>query len=207
MEKLETEPKNLRRKRNTISKEEILLTALKLINSHGVEKLNMRSIAKELKASVGSIYNYFENQEKIIQELLYRGEKKLYKDILNAKSETKSPKEELIKIAYAYWNFATENIELHKLMFSLGGGQHKKIFTKPNSYKEFLKSIYSFLKKNKNSKIPSEKYNSFARTVWSWMYGILVLNMAGVLEKGSASYKPIEDGMEFFMKVIDTQNI
>ncbi len=194
-----------RKKRNTINVEEILKTSLKIIKENGIEKLSMRSIAKELNSSVGSAYNYFETREKIIQELLFRGEQKLYQDVLIAKKKAKDSENELVLIAYAYWNFAIENIELHKLMFSVGGGQHKKLFTQPNSYRIFLKSIYSYTKKQKSKKIKPKDYNSLARTVWSWMYGLLVLNMAGVLTKGSATYKPIEDGMNFFKRLIDNE--
>lgn len=195
--------KKERKKRNTINEEEILKTSLNIIKVYGIEKLSMRMIAKELNSSVGSTYNYFENQEKIIQTLLHRGEKKLFSDVLLAKKKAKDNEDELILIAYAYWNFAIENIELHRLMFSVGGGQHKKLFTQPNSYKIFLKSIYSYIKKKKSKKVKLNEYKSFARMVWSWMYGLLVLNMTGVLGKGTASYNPIEDGMNFFKRLID----
>ncbi|MDX1958606.1 MAG: TetR/AcrR family transcriptional regulator [Leptospiraceae bacterium] len=193
-----------RRKRNTLSKEEILNTSLDIIKTYGLSGLHMRTIAEKLSSSVGSIYNYFDNQEEIVKELLFRGENKLTNDILNGLKNQNSPITKLKSIGWAYWNFSIENRDLHRLMFNIGGGMHKKLFSYPKSYKIFLKTVYQYLNSKNNKNIPRNKFNSFARTIWAWMYGILVLKMTGFLDqKTSNNFTPVEDGIELFQKMVE----
>ena len=104
-------------------------------------------IAKHLNCSVASPYAHFKNQEEIIQALLYQGEQKLTTDLNLAKDSSEDPFEQITAIAHTYWQFSVENKGLHKLMFSSGGGLHKKLFAAPSSYRVFLKTIRDGLKK------------------------------------------------------------
>lgn len=189
--------KKERRIRNSLNRAEILSTALTIIQTDGVESLSMRRIAKELNCSVASPYAHFKNQEEIIQALLYQGEKKLTADLNLAKASSENPFEKVTAIAHTYWEFSLENRGLHKLMFSAGGGLHKKFFAAPSSYRVFLKTIRDALKKE-SGEIPRPRYNSIARTMWAWMYGLLVLQMTDLLNREKLKQDPIEEGMLLF---------
>ena len=189
--------KRTRRVRNSLNRAEILSAALKIIQTDGVESLCMRSIAKHLNCSVASPYAHFKNQEEIIQALLYSGEQKLTADLNIARASTENPFGQITAIAHTYWQFSVENQGLHKLMFSAGGGLHKKLFAAPSSYRVFLKTVRDGLKKE-SSEMPRPRYNSIARTMWAWMYGLLVLQMTEILNREKLKQDPIEEGMLVF---------
>ena len=189
--------KRTRRVRNSLNRAEILSAALKIIQTDGVESLSMRSIAKHLNCSVASPYTHFKNQEEIIQALLYSGEQKLTADLNIARASTENPFGQITAIAHTYWQFSVENQGLHKLMFSAGGGLHKKLFAAPSSYRVFLKTVRDGLKKE-SSEMPRPRYNSIARTMWAWMYGLLVLQMTEILNREKLKQDPIEEGMLVF---------
>ena len=192
-----TSKKKPRRIRNSLNRTEILSTALNIIHTSGVESLSMRMIAKHLNCSVASPYAHFKNQEEIIQALLYQGEQKLTTDLNLAKDSSEDQFEQITAIAHTYWQFSVENKGLHKLMFSSGGGLHKKLFAAPSSYRVFLKTIRDGLKKE-FSEMPRPKYNSIARTMWAWMYGLLVLQMTDILNREKLKQDPVEEGILVF---------
>ena len=189
--------KRERRVRNSLNRTEILSTALTIVQRDGVESLSMRRIAKELNCSVASPYAHFTNQQEIIQALLSQGEQKLTSDLNLAKASSQNPLEQVSAIAHTYWEFSVENRGLHKLMFSSGGGLHKKFFAAPSSYRVFLKTVRDALKKE-SDEIARPRYNSIARTMWAWMYGLLVLQMTDLLNREKLKQDPIEEGMLLF---------
>ena len=205
-----TSKKRPRRVRNSLNKTEILSAALNIIQTGGVESLSMRAIAKHLNCSVASPYAHFKNQEEIIQALLYSGEQRLTADLNIAKASSENPFEQITAIAHTYWQFSVENKGLHKLMFSSGGGLHKKLFAAPSSYRVFLATVRDGLKKQ-SSEMPRPRYNSIARTMWAWMYGLLVLQMTEILNREKLKQDPVEEGMlvfkTLFRNAIDEEKI
>ncbi len=200
--------KRPRRIRNSLNRTEILSTALHIIQTGGVESLSMRTIAKNLNCSVASPYAHFKNQEEIIQALLYSGEQQLTADLNLARASSKNPFEQITAIAHTYWQFSVKNKGLHKLMFSSGGGLHKKLFAAPSSYRVFLTTVRDGLKKE-SSEMPRPRYNSIARTMWAWMYGLLVLQMTDILNREKLKQDPVEEGMlvfkTLFLNAIDEE--
>ena len=52
--------------------------------------------------------------------------------------------------------------------------------------------------KKESSEMPRPRYNSIARTMWAWMYGLLVLQMTEILNREKLKQDPIEEGMLVF---------
>lgn len=189
--------KQARRTRNSLNRDEILSTAMDIIQNAGIESLSMRKIANRLNCSVASPYAHFKNRQEIIQALLYQGEKKLTSDLNIAKESSSDPFEQISAIAHTYWQFSVENRGLHKLMFSSGGGLHKKLFPAPSSYRVFLKTVRDGLKKE-FIEMTKWSYHSIARTMWAWMYGLLVLEMTDLLKREKLKQDPVEEGILVF---------
>lgn len=191
----------MRRKRGSLTREEIVQTSMNIVINEGLENLTMRHIAKKLKCSVASPYAHFQNQEEIASELVKLGEKKLTSDLRFARAKSEDVFEQLSLLAHTYWDFSTENRELHKLMMNMGGNFYKRTFiTQPTSYRLFLNTIYRGMRSGA-IKYPKDKYSSIARTMWSWLYGLIVLEMSGVLiMKDGRDF--IEEGIDLFIKVL-----
>jgi len=191
-----------RRSRNSLSPAEILEAALIVLKSEGIENLSMRRIASQLNCSVASPYAHFKNQQEIIQQLISIGERKLTEDLRSAKSRHTDVFNQLSAIAHTYWDFATANRELHKLMFNQLKNKNSKLFTyTPASYRVFLDTLRRGFK---SGQIPfsKRKYHAIARTMWAWIYGLIVLDLTDAFSFHDIDSDPVEDGIIFFQEFL-----
>ena len=186
-----------RRERGSLNRDEILAAALGIIQTEGPESLSMRRIARELGCSVASPYAHFESQEEIIRTLIARGERRLTEELITARDSSADVFEQLSAIAHTYWNFAQANRELHRIMFNVSGGiGYRRVFPAlPTSYRVFLETIRRGITTGAIPH-PRSRYRAIARTMWGWMYGLIILEMADMLRAGPAD--PIAEGIELF---------
>lgn len=184
--------------RNSLSKQEILDAALTVLQDGGVENLSMRTIARQINCSVASPYAYFKNRDEIIKHLIEHGETTLTFDLNKARKISDNVYEQLEAITYTYWEFALANRELHKLMLNILWGEKKKKdhLRTPKSYRVFLKTLRYGIDSGQIS-YSREQYRSIARTMWAWMYGLVMLELTGMLE-GKKHSNAIEEGIKFF---------
>lgn len=191
-----------RRGRNSLNPEQIVSAANTILRSYGIKKLSMREIARVLNCSVASPYAYFKTREEIIIILIQRGEETLIQDLRNAVASADHTIDKLKALAYSYWNFSQNNKELHKLMFQGSGSIHRKALPPvPVSYRILLETIRKGCFK-KEIRIEWAEYPALGRTIWAWIYGILVLDMTDVLKKRKDESKPLEEGIYFFSKIL-----
>jgi AcrR family transcriptional regulator len=197
--KINAKLKHSRRERGSLTKREILSVSLEILQEEGVGSLSMRHIAKKLKCSVASPYKHFESQEDIIRHLILEGERRLTADLKNAQDLSQDVYGQLASIAQAYWNFSNQNKELHRLMFNAVSGKlYRKTFPSlPTSYRVFLETIREGIVSGE-IKFSRKDYPAIARTMWSWMYGLIVLEMNEVLRKKRKETDPIQEGIDLF---------
>lgn len=191
-----------RRTRNSLNKESIVQAALDILNEEGIDGLSMRRIAEKLDCSVASPYSHFKSQQDIIKIIISQGEAQLTETLRASRLNGKNSYEKLTLIARAYYDFSGNNQELHKVMFNtVHGHMHRKAFPKlPTSYRVFLETIRAGVRSGE-FKIKEEDYPSLARTMYSWMYGIIVLDMTGMLKKRGIG-DPLDEGFLFFRKIL-----
>jgi len=194
--------KHPRRARGSLSREEIIEAATAIVNEDGVEAMSMRRVAERLGCSVASPYAHFENQEEIMRLLVLNGETRLTYDLRQAQTSSANAYEQLDAIAHSYWNFASKNRQLHRLMFSASGGKlYRKSFpTLPTSYRVFLETIRRGIS---SGAIPytRKSYPAIARTMWSWMYGLIVLDLNGMIRHPQGA-DPVAEGIALFTKLL-----
>lgn len=191
-----------RRARGSLSREEIVQAALDIIRHDGVEGLSMRRIAERLGCSVASPYAHFENQEEILRLLITDGEKILTADLKAAQASSDDVYSQLSAIAHAYWNFASENRQLHRLMFSAAGGKlYRRSFpTLPTSYRVFLETIRHGITSGAIPH-PRKSYPAIARTMWAWMYGLIVLDLNEMIRHARGA-DPVAEGIDYFTRML-----
>ncbi|MCB1177098.1 MAG: TetR/AcrR family transcriptional regulator [Leptospiraceae bacterium] len=200
----EVTKKKIRRGRNSLSQKEILDVSRAILADEGISGLSMRKIANRLGCSVASPYAHFESIEEIVKGLVLRGEETLTGMIKNAHNEDSSCFDQVAATARAYWTFAQENKELHKLMFHVGDGvSHRKFLTViPVSYRNFLLTIKKGIETGE-FKFQRKDYPGLARTMWAWIYGLLVLDLTGVLSIRKSDSDPLEEGIRFFKVLLE----
>ncbi|MBX7059043.1 MAG: TetR/AcrR family transcriptional regulator [Leptospirales bacterium] len=187
-----------RRTRGSLSRQEILEASLAILMEEQVEALSMRRIAERLKCSVASPYAHFTSREEIIRELIAAGERQLTAELRQAQVSSPDVYLQLNAIAHAYWSFSSRNRELHKLMFNSGGGKlyRQALPALPTSYRVFLETIRRGIQSGA-IRFSRRSYPAIARTMWSWMYGLIVLEMNDLLRARKAS-DPVEEGIALF---------
>lgn len=187
-----------RRSRGSLSREEILEAAVAIVMEEGVERLSMRRIASRLGCSVASPYAYFKSQGDLVKDIIMAGETDLTRDLKQARASSDDVFQQLPAIAYTYWNFSRQNRELHKLMFNMGGGKlYRDVFTSlPTSYRVFLETIRDGIQSGQIA-FPLKSYSAIARMMWSWMYGLILTEMTGMLRQRKGD-DPIEEGIRYF---------
>ncbi|MBL8019163.1 MAG: TetR/AcrR family transcriptional regulator [Leptospirales bacterium] len=186
-----------RRGRNSLSRGEILDASFFILKSEGLDALSMRRIAVQLGCSVASPYAHFQNREEIIRELIALGERQLTADLKGAQATSTDVFVQLHNIARTYWQFATENRELHKIMFNMDiGKMYRKVFPHlPTSYRVFLETIRGGIR---SGAIRGKNRRGLARTMWAWMYGLIVLDMGSMVSDRGAQAAAVEEGIEIF---------
>jgi len=196
------EKKHPRRARGSLSRDEIVRAAFDIIRVDGVEGLSMRRIADKLGCSVASPYAHFENQEEILRILITNGEKILTQDLRNAQASATDVYDQLDAIAHAYWNFASENRHLHRLMFSASGGKlYRRSFpTLPTSYRVFLETIRRGISSGAIPH-PRKSYPAIASTMWAWMYGLIVLDLNEMVRQPKGA-DPVKEGIQYFKRML-----
>jgi AcrR family transcriptional regulator len=108
-----------RQKEKEDIKQRILDAARKIAAKEGWHALTIRKIADEIEYTPPIVYEYFENKEDLIREIIYAGFSMLSKEISDARQSETDPKELLKILSLIHWDFAFGNIELYQLMFSL----------------------------------------------------------------------------------------
>ncbi|MDX1958291.1 MAG: TetR/AcrR family transcriptional regulator [Leptospiraceae bacterium] len=207
MQKLPVSLKN-RRSRNSLSQNEILDAAAIIISEEGVVNLSMRRIAKKLECSVASPYAHFASLEEICVGLIIRGEELLVQKLKIASKKGKDTYEQLFELAKAYWSFALEHRELHKLMFSNSesGGIlfSKALGSVPRSYRVFLNTFRKGMKTGQFN-FSREDYPAFCKTIWTWIYGLITLEMAGIKTPTRKGNTPLDEGLHILKDLFDAK--
>ena len=108
-----------RQKEKEEIKQSILDAARKIAAKEGWNALTIRKIADEIEYTPPIVYEYFENKEDLIREIIDAGFVKLGKEISAAQQSSSDPRELLRKLSLIHWDFAFNNIELYQIMFSL----------------------------------------------------------------------------------------
>ncbi|HMW58103.1 MAG TPA: TetR/AcrR family transcriptional regulator [Leptospiraceae bacterium] len=187
-------------KRPPLTKKLILDAALKIIETEGMEKLSMRRIAALLDCSVAGPYVYFTNQEEILKALIDDGEARLTAELKAAVQTKVDIFDKIFILMQTYKSFASANRELHKLMFAMGGRGKSFSLISP-SYRVYFETVRQGAK---NGAIRCDRagYHAIARAMWSWGYGLVVLELARHPETKKSEIDPIAEGMELFKKLL-----
>lgn len=100
-------------------RDSILNAAINIAKSNGWGAVTIRGIAEAIEYTPPIVYEYFQNKDDLIREIIILGFRKLRQKGEEHTLTSKDPKEHLLALSIAHWEFAFENKELYQLMFSL----------------------------------------------------------------------------------------
>ena len=107
------------KERRERQKQELILeTAAKQFEENGLEKLTIRSIAKEIEYSPRTIYLHFKDKDELLYNLSIKAFT-LFREAFESVLTINEPFERLLAMNKAYFRFAFENPGFYDLMFIL----------------------------------------------------------------------------------------
>ena len=96
---------------------EILEATRSLLLEDGLDNISMRKIASRIGCKAPSIYYYFRNKDALIHALIEEGNERLYDALQEARSEDRSPLDNLEENWRAFVAFGLEQHVYYHIMF------------------------------------------------------------------------------------------
>ena len=178
---------------NTIvtSKEEILINSKRLIQKNGIERINIRSVAKACGVAVGSIYNYFDSKTDLLRATV----ESVWYEIFHSQEEKPVFQETQSFIIWMYKQLEVgckkypEFFSIHSLGFVSEEDKDNGKRLMEKTWTHIFDELCSVLKKDPNirEKAFTKEFTveDFARILFSLMLSALLLhdyNSHSVLE-------------------------
>ena len=99
-------------------KEELLQTALEMIDKEGLDAITLRELTQRLGTSRTAVYRHFESKEALILAVIEKGYEKLDKMFTPIfQDRTQSVEDRFKTMGRAYLDFAIEHPSLYRLLF------------------------------------------------------------------------------------------
>ena len=159
-------------------RDRLCTVALEIFVEEGLEALTMRRLAKELGVSAMTPYNYFENRQEIVQEILDRAYGKFATSQREAIDQWAEPMENLKKLGEAYLRFSID----HPLQYSALFTVHKqKPFQSMERRGEAFLPLFDTVTQLVEAGVLEGDPGLIAHLLWSGKHGLISLKIAGRL--------------------------
>jgi AcrR family transcriptional regulator len=156
--------------------------AEKLIYHKGLDGLTARALAEEIGYTPGTIYNFYRDMDALVIDINFETLGHLY-DLCQKRIEN-LPLDfsKVSALAYAYVDFAHENVRAWETVFAITYKGEKKVRL-PKHYQARLLKLFSLIEFTLHEclKMPEKKARPAARLLWACLHGITVLTLDGRL--------------------------
>ena len=99
-----------------LSREQVIQTAVRMIEDNGMERFSLHALARELGVRTASLYKHISGMDDLITEVgryAYHLQKEQHESAIAGKTGD----EAIMALGYAYRSFATEHYELYCVIF------------------------------------------------------------------------------------------
>src|SRR5512138_1571974 len=97
----------------------LIQAGVQILSKEGVEGLSLRKVAKRVGVSYAAPYAHFKDRQSLIAAISTEGFKQLYTALdAAAAAHAEYPSQQLVDAALAYVQFAVDNTDIFKIMFS-----------------------------------------------------------------------------------------
>ena len=175
----------------------ILTAALMIGKRSGWGSLSMRKIAQAINYTAPVIYEYFENKAALLLELTQHGFLILSNDLKQAGSASARPRQQLLLMCRAYWDFASTEPQLYRLMFGVGSTCSDPELLRKASDKIGL-LFYAVI-----GYLPLKPYY----TCWSVLHGLISIRLTGTSIQQSVSEQIFTEAVTNFTDVISPSDL
>ncbi|SDP43901.1 TetR/AcrR family transcriptional regulator [Lentzea jiangxiensis] len=158
-------------------REQIIETALGILESEGVAALTVRRIATDIEYAAPIVYQYFANKDALVLELVTRGYQLLQNDMRLA-SEEPDIDRRILRLASEYVRFAGEHPHLYKIMNDTTvDANARQRAAQPGT--EILKELLACWASEHD--VVLADFGEACEIVWGMLYGIASLGHLGTI--------------------------
>ena len=175
-----------------ISLDQLLSAAQGLLESHGIDGLTMRALARRLDVAAPSLYFHVESREDLLRLLTERGLRAFSDHLASAVAAVADPRERLHILADAYATFAAANPQLFVLLF---GPCPEERLVDPAVAEAASAPLLDALAEV----VPAEQVLSISQALWSLAHGYTTLALSGQFRLGSDPRAAVHQGLDFLL--------
>ena len=152
-----------------------------ILSKEGIGGLTLRKVAKRAGVSHSAPYAHFKDRQSLIAAISTEGFRQLYDELDAAVlAHADDPKEQLIESAWAYVQFAMNNTDTFKIMFS-------GVLEKEKDYSSFVEISGKTFERvveivqicQETGVLPAAPSELVAVSVWGQVHGIVSLALEG----------------------------
>jgi AcrR family transcriptional regulator len=158
-------------------KEALTSAGVEILCEHGIEGLSLRNVAKRVGVSHTAPYNHFADKQGLLSAISTAGHEQLHQILLDTFTHCKKTSTEIVvEIAWAYFQFAMDNPDQFKLMFS---GVLEEERNHPDYIEISQKTIALFEEIiafcQAKGQLPASPVDGIAVKLWSSVHGFSTL--------------------------------
>lgn len=164
-------------------KNALIKAGVEILSKEGIEGLSLRKVAQRAGVSHNAPYSHFSDKQSLIAAISTEGFKQLYVELDAAVlAYPDDPKQQLLEGAWAYVQFAINNTDTFKIMFS-------GVLEKEKQYPAFVEISHQTFERvvdvvracQDEGILNSTPPEVMAVAVWGQIHGIISLRLEGQL--------------------------
>ena len=185
-------------------KNALIKAGVDILAKEGVSGLSLRKVASKAGVSHSAPYSHFADKQALIAAISTEGFRQLYERVSAVAEEFKTkPSRQLVEVAWAYVQFAMDDRDRFKVMFS-------GILEKEREYPEFVAEaqknfqlVKMIVETNQASGVlRSGPSDLVALSAWGIVHGFIMLLLEGQISHTVLEQKSLRELVEFQLRQI-----
>ena len=180
-------------------KNALIKAGVEILSKEGIEGLSLRKVAQRAGVSHSAPYSHFPDKQSLIAAISTEGFNQLYAELDAAVvAYPKDAKKQLQQGVLAYVQFALENVDTFKIMFS-GVLEKEKEYPAfvDISHKTFQRVVDVVMACQEAGILRSTPAEMMAVAVWGQVHGIVSLALEGQISHSVLDHHAIQDLVSF----------
>ena len=180
-------------------KNALIKAGVEILAKEGVDGLSLRKVAQKAGVSHSAPYSHFPDKQSLIAAISTEGFNQLYSELQSVAEQFKEdPKRQLLDGAQAYVQFAMNNADTFKIMFSGVLEKEKEYPSFVDASRKTFELVVKIIQSCQELGILRVTSSEMmAVVVWGQVHGIISLALEGQISRSVLEHHTIQDVVSF----------